>query len=351
VPGIGDGAWHTYGVDWRPGRITFLVDGAPTWTRTPRDLPDDGQWPFDASFGLLLNLAVGNWAGTPDPAQYPATMLVDWVRAYDTPDPVIALAGDVASSNGGSARTAALLDELGMDAVLMAGDGAYPDGTAADYARWYEPTWGRFKSITFPVPGNHEYHVPDAAGYFDYFGDRAGERAKGWYSLDLGAWHVIALNTSDACSPVPCARDSEQYNWLKADLAAHDNRCTLAFWHHPRWSAGAYAPGTRAVAPLWNLLYDHNADVVVSGHDHAYQRFTPLDKSGTADPSRGIRSFVVGTGGNGAYKVAPPGGNLEASESGTLGVLAATLHENGYDWRFVPEAGKTYADAGRGTCH
>ena len=348
---VGDGGWHTYGIDWRPGRITFLVDGSPTWTRTRAEAPADANWPFDDPFGLLLNVAVGNWAGAPDPADYPADMLVDWVRAYEAPDPVVAVAGDVATSSRKSAHTAALLARLGMDAVLMTGDGAYPDGTLDDYERYYDPTWGAFKAITRPVPGNHEYHVPDAAGYFDYFGALAGERPKGWYSFDLGAWHLIAINSSDGCSPVPCGPGSEQYEWLKADLAAHRNLCTLAYWHHPRWSSGAYRPGTRALAPVWNLLYDAGAELVFSGHDHNYQRFAPLDKSGAADPDRGIRSFVVGTGGNVAYGVQPPGGTLEASASSTLGVLAVTLHEAGYEWEFVPESGATYSDAGRGSCH
>jgi beta-glucanase (GH16 family) len=362
VTGIGGGDWHTYGVDWSQDRIAFQVDGATTWTRTPADIPENANWPFDDAFGLLLNVAVGNWAGEPDPAQFPADMLVDWVRVYQdaqpTPepppgatDPVVAVAGDVAAANGGSWRTASILEGLGMDAVLMAGDGAYPDGSATDYARLYDPTWGRFKSLTRPVPGNHEYHVPDAAGYFDYFGALAGERPKGWYSFDLGAWHLIALNSSSGCSPVSCLPGSEQYEWLRADLAAHPNRCTLAFWHHPRWSSGSYRPGIAAVAPLWNLLYDAGADLVFNGHDHDYQRFMPMDKAGAPDPERGIRSFVVGTGGNVGYAVGAPSGTLEASQSGTLGVLAVTLHDDGYDWEFVPESGKAFTDTGSGSCH
>jgi hypothetical protein len=285
VTDVGGGGWHTYGIDWRPGRIAFLVDGATTWTRTPADVPESARWPFDEAFGLLLNVAVGNWAGVPDPAQFPAQMLVDWVRVYEPPDPTVAVAGDVAASNGGSARTAAILAGLGMDAVLMAGDGAYPDGSAADYATYYDPTWGPFKPITHPVPGNHDYHVPDAAGYFEYFGALAGEPGKGWYSFDLGAWHVIALNSSGGCSPVPCRVGSEQYPWLEADLAAHPNRCTLAYWHHPRWSMGRYGPGSESVAPLWKALYDAGADLVFSGHDHSYQRFMPLDEAGPRIPT------------------------------------------------------------------
>jgi len=375
VSGIDASDWHTYGIVWTKSRIDFQVDGTTTWTRTPADIPEGANWSFDHAFRLLLNVAVGNWGGTPDPAQFPAEMLADWVRVHEdsapapeptpqppepTPepspqppggrDPVVAVAGDVAAANGGSSRTAQILEELGMDAVLMAGDGAYPDGTLADYMSHYEPTWGAFKAVTYPVPGNHEYHVADAAGYFDYFGARAGTRGKGWYSFDLGAWHVIGLNTGRGCSPVKCAAGSEQYEWLRADLAAHRNRCTLAFWHFPRWSRGFYR-GSEAVAPLWNLLYDEGADLVFSGHDHDYQRFAALDKLGQPDRDRGIRSFVVGTGGNVAYAVDAPNGVLETSESGTRGILAVTLHADGYDWKFIPEAGKTFTDSGSGSCH
>jgi 3',5'-cyclic AMP phosphodiesterase CpdA len=162
---------------------------------------------------------------------------------------------------------------------------------------------------------------------------------------------VIALNSSRGCSPVPCRAGSEQYQWLQADLAAHPNRCTLAYWHHPRWSMGRYGPGSESVAPLWKALYDAGADLVFSGHDHSYQRFMPLDEAGAPDPDRGIRSFVVGTGGNLPYAVGAPGGTLEAAQSGALGVLAVTLHDDGYDWQFVPESGETYSDTGSGICH
>jgi beta-glucanase (GH16 family) len=355
------GDWHTYGIDWRQDQIDFQIDGVTQWTRSPADLREGDKWEFNNTFGLLLNVAVGSLGGTPDPAQYPAEMLVDWVRVYpptpETPptpppssDPVVAVAGDVATSNGRSERTAKILDELGMDAVLLPGDGAYPDGSEQNYTDYFEPTWGRHKSQIYPVPGNHEYHILDAEGFFNYFGSRAGPRAKGWYSFDLGSWHVIGLNSSGGCNPVLCGPDSEQYQWLREDLAAHPSGCTLAFWHHPRWSEGAYKPGSSAVAPLWDLLYDQGVALIVNGHDHNYQRFAPLDKTGAPDPDNGMREFVVGTGGNVMYPVGAPDGRLEASETGTLGVFKLTLHETGYDWQFVPEAGGSYSDGGNGSC-
>ena len=368
-------AYHVFGVVWSPGKIEVQVDGVTQRTFTPGTVPSDAVWPFDKPFYLLLNVAVGNWgcAGAaspcPDPAQFPATTLVDWVRVYSdeaapppppppppsSSDPVIAGAGDIAASNGGSEATAKLLDGMpDLAAVFTTGDNAYPDGTDANYATYYHPTWGRHKAKTRPVPGNHEYHVADAPGYFNYFSAAAGPRGKGWYSYDVGAWHLIALNSSRAgstCSPVPCGPGSEQYEWLKADLAMHPNRCVLAYWHHPLFTRGNYSPGIAGVKPLWDLLYANGADVVLNGHDHNYQRFAPLNPSGQLDTLRGIREFVIGEGGNTEYTVQSPGGNLEASQSGTRGVLRLALHPTSYDWEFVPVAGKTYRDAGAGTCH
>ena len=312
---------------------------------------DAGAWT------LALTLAEGSHdltatatdtAGNTSP---PSTVTRVTVRA-----PVIAGAGDIASSGSGDEATAKLLDGMpDLAAVFTTGDNAYPDGTDANYAAYYEPTWGRHKARTRPVPGNHEYHVTDAGGYFNYFADSAGARAKGWYSYDVGAWHLIALNSSSTgstCSPIPCGPGSEQHEWLQADLAAHPNKCVLAYWHHPLHSRGNYTPGIAGVKPLWDLLYDNGADLVLNGHDHNYQRFAPMDKTGARDDLLGIREFVIGEGGtNSQYAVEAPGGNLEASQSGTHGVLRLVLHPTSYDWEFVPVAGKTFTDVGSGACH
>ncbi len=279
------------------------------------------------------------------------------------PDPVIAAAGDIACDpginafNGGDGTrgacrqkyTSNLLVDGEYAAVLPLGDNQYEGGSLADYRHSYAPSWGRVLDITYPVPGNHEYGTPQAAGYFAYFGRRAGAPARGYYSYDIGAWHLIALNSN--CGAVGgCGRGSPQERWLRADLAAHTASCTLAYWHHPRFSSGLHGDDETYIA-FWRTLYAAGADVVLVGHDHDYERFAPQDALGRADPARGIREFVVGTGGRSRYPFRLPRPNSEARNFGTYGILTLTLHRNSYDWRFVPEAGKTFTDAGSATCH
>ncbi len=265
-------------------------------------------------------------------------------------DPVLVGAGDIASCKSpGDEETADLL--AGIDGTVATfGDNAYPKGAAADFARCYDPTWGEFKALTRPSPGNHEYETAGASGYFEYFGTAAGDPGKGYYSYDLGSWHVISLNSN--CSFVAgggCADGSLQEKWLKADLAAHSNACTLAYWHHPRFSSASH--GDRAfVSPFWDDLYQAGADVVLNGHDHVYERFAPQNPSGQTDPAQGIREFVVGTGGGEltAFETINP--TSEARVEGKHGVLKMTLHPEDYDWQFVTADG-TVADSGSGQCH
>jgi acid phosphatase type 7 len=259
-------------------------------------------------------------------------------------DPVIAIAGDIAGDGSGDSATAALLDSLNPTAVLTAGDNAYPDGTLSQYNAYYDPTWGRHKAKTYPSPGNHEYHTSGASGYFSYFGSRAGPSAKGFYSYNLGAWHLIALN-----SEISTGATSEQVTWLKNDLASTSAKCVMAYWHKPRFTAGNYSDNA-AYQPFWEALYAANADVVIGGHDHNYQRYVPMTPTGTRDDARGIREFVVGTGGRSHYGLRADS-RREAANSGTYGVLKLTLRATGYDWQFVPEAGRSYTDAGSGACH
>jgi hypothetical protein len=261
-------------------------------------------------------------------------------------EPVIAGAGDIASFNLGAERTARLLDEIDPDVVYTTGDNAYPDGAAADYASFYEPTWGRHKARTRPTPGNHDYRQPGAGPYFDYFGALAGERASGYYAYTLGAWRLYALNSNirmDAGSP--------QETWLRLDLATHPRDCVLAYWHHPRFSAGRYGDDGTSDA-IWRVLYEQNAEVVLSGHDHNYQRYAPMSPAGAVEPERGIRQFVVGTGGNEPYPLVDRlDGTREAADGQTAGVLKLTLLRHGYDWRFIPVSGLTFSDSGSGACH
>ncbi|MGH3135074.1 MAG: DUF7594 domain-containing protein, partial [Gaiellaceae bacterium] len=200
-------------------------------------------------------------------------------------DVVIAAAGDIAGCTwSADEATAQLLDSIAPTRVLTLGDSVYPDGADADFANCYEPTWGRHKAKTSPTVGNHEYHIPGAAGYFNYFGSAAGDPTKGYYAFDLGAWRFYALNSN--CTMVPCGAGSAQEQWLRADLAAHPQSCLAAYMHHPRFSSGSTHGSTPGVSGLWNALYDHRVDFVLQGHEHVYERYTRLDPTGTIDLAR-----------------------------------------------------------------
>jgi len=224
-------------------------------------------------------------------------------------------------------------------------DGLDEDNTFAKFQASFDPTWGRVKALIHPAVGNHEYLTKDAAGYFQYFGAAAGAPDKGYYSFDVGTWHLISLNSQCIGG---CQSGSAQETFLKADLAAHANQCILAYWHIPLFSSGGRAsPNTK---PLWQDLQAAGADVVLNGHDHIYERFAPQTADGTADP-KGIREFIVGTGGNNHTSISHVAANSEVRNVDTFGVLQMTLHPGGYDWRFVPVSGGTFTDSGSGTCH
>lgn len=255
---------------------------------------------------------------------------------------VVLAAGDIAAcGSGGDERTATLLDS-NRGTVLALGDLAYDSGTLEEFQACFGPSWGRHKRRIRPAPGNHEYNS-DASGYFGYFGRAAGPAGRGYYSFELGSWHILSLNSERGTDA-----GGAQVRWLRADLARTRTRCVLAFWHRPRWSSGEYADDAR-VAPLWNALYDARADIVLSGHDHNYQRYPPMNKRGAIARARGIRSFVVGTGGRDRYGLRADSRRRAATDS-TWGVLRLTLRPAGYRWRFVPVAGGSYRDSGSGTC-
>ena len=248
--------------------------------------------------------------------------------------------------------TAALLDGI-AGTVFALGDAGYPNGTAATYQNCYGPSWGRHKARTFPVTGNHDYDSSaTAAGYFGYFGAAAGDPTKGYYSYDLGAWHIIVLNSNS--SFVATAVGSLQETWLKADLAATTKQCVLAMWHNPRFystTAASFSPSS-AVKPFWDDLYAAHAELIVNAHMRDYERFAPQTSAGVADPVNGIREIIVGTGGEGLDQpntlIIP---NSEVRISGVYGVLQLTLGNGSYSWRFVPGAGQTATDTGSGSCH
>ncbi len=270
------------------------------------------------------------------------------------PDPILVGAGDIAlCGSGGDEATAQLLDAIFSGGthgnVFTAGDNVYNSGTASEFADCYEPTWGRHKGRTKPAPGNHDYLTGGASGYFGYFGAAAGDPSKGYYSYNLGSWHIIVVNSN--CSEVDgCDAGSPQEQWLRADLAANPAACTLAYWHHPRFSSGLHGSSTLTQA-IWQALYDYGAEVVVNGHDHDYELFAPQDPNGEPDPQVGIRQFVVGTGGKSHYSFGVPIANSEVRNGDTYGVLKMTLHSTSFDWEFVPVAGKTFSDSGSQSCH
>jgi acid phosphatase type 7 len=263
---------------------------------------------------------------------------------------VIVAVGDIAScSSTDDEATANLVGGIKGSTVLTLGDEAYPEGTTEEFDKCYKPTWGRFEDRTKPVPGNHEYNTKEAKGYFNYFGKVAGEPDKGYYSYDLDGWHIVALNSN--CEEVGCGASSPQVRWLEADLAKDAKSCTLAYFHYPLFSSGEYRPGIHEVKPLWEALYAADADVVLNGHDHNYQRFAPQDPNGKADPKRGIREFVVGTGGRSLYPIGEPIANSEVDNDETYGVLTLAPHPDDYEWRFLPVEGETFTDSGSARCH
>ncbi len=265
-------------------------------------------------------------------------------------DPVLVGAGDIAScASTGDEATAALLDSID-GTVFTVGDNVYDSGTAAEFTNCYGPSWGRHKFRTRPVAGNHDYATAGASGYYGYFGTAAGAAGKGYYSYNLGAWHVVVLNSN--CNAVGgCGAGSPQDQWLRADLAASNAACTVAIWHHPLFSSGGVHGSDPATLNFWQALYESGADLVIAGHDHLYERFAPQTSTGALDVDFGLREFVAGMGGRSHYGVGTVRPNSEVRNADTYGVLKLDLHVNGYDWEFVPEAGKTFTDSGTASCH
>ncbi len=267
--------------------------------------------------------------------------------APTSPAPAVATlvgAGDIgACGRTGPEETARLLDGI-PGIVFTTGDNAYPSGTDQQFRDCYEPTWGRHKQRTRPSPGNHDYETPGAGGYFNYFGMNAGPPGLGYYAYRLGEWEVFSLNSN-----VPTDERSPQFAWLRAELAQRPARCSLAYWHHPVMSEGPNGDA-RHMRAVWSLLHAHGVDVVLAGHDHNYQRHAPLDADLRRDPVRGIRQFIVGTGGASLYSF-PGGGRNTEVRGAAWGVLKLTLSPDAYEWEFVPVAGETFRDAGRQSCH
>ena len=300
---------------------------------------------FAFSFFLSISLPLGAQCSSVAQAKISSNTTTHSVA-------VLVGAGDIASCDdlAGAEATAKLIDGI-PGTVIAVGDLAYPDGSDEQFKNCYGPTWGRFKDRTRPAPGNHEYHSKGASAYSRYFGAAAGDPQKGYYSYELGGWHIIALN-SECAAVGGCEAGSPQEQWLRQDLGSNPAKCTLAYWHKPLFSSGAAHGNDPEVKPLWDALYAAHADVVIGGHDHHYERFAPQDPSGKLDIQRGIREFVVGTGGKNSHRIlGTPKPNSEVRQADTFGVLKLTLYTEGYEWEFVPQAGRTFTDSGSGTCH
>lgn len=261
-------------------------------------------------------------------------------------------AGDIAScaSNGDEATAALLMTISGT--VFTTGDNVYSNGTATEFKDCYGPSWGQpsIKSRTRPVAGNHDYNTANATGYYGYFGAAAGDPTKGYYAYDAGTWRVYVLNSN--CAAIGgCTAGSPQEQWLRADLAANPRSCAIAMWHHSRFSSGGEHGSSTATQALYQALYDFNAELVLTGHDHDYERFAPMTATGALDNARGIVQIVVGTGGKSHYAWGAIQPNSLVRNNDTYGVLRLTLSAGSYAFSFLPEAGKTFTDAGSGTCH
>ncbi|MEV4760430.1 DNRLRE domain-containing protein [Micromonospora sp. NPDC049559] len=319
---------------WYEVDVTAVVTGNGTYSFGGTSSNTDGAYYDSRESGANAPQLVVTTGAGPTPTTAPPSG-----------DPVFVGAGDIATSGSGDSATAALLDNI-AGTVWTTGDNVYDNGTAAEFNNYYAPTWGRHKARTRPTPGNHDYNTSGASGYYGYFGANAGTAGQGYYSYDLGNWHIVALNSN-----ISMSAGSAQERWLRSDLAASTRPCTLALWHHPLFTSGANHSPSTSTRPLYQALYDYNADVVLWGHNHQYERFAPQNPSGGLDNARGLRAFVAGMGGASHYGFGTIAPNSQARNSDTYGVLKFTLHANGYDWQFVPEAGKTYNDSGTGTCH
>ena len=308
---------------------------------------------------VLVLAACGGSSGRP--ATGAGTVLTETPGASSAPQtttptlapiagPTLWAVGDIGDCASAGDEGVASLLAADSGAIATLGDTVYDAASAAEFARCFEPAWGPLKSRIRPAIGNHDYGTAGGRDYFTYFGAPAGELGRGYYSYDIGAWHLIVLDSNCADVKGGCAKGSPQYAWLTADLAAHPALCSIAYYHHPRFTSGLHGD-TTGMADLWQALYDGGVDIALSGHDHHYERFAAMDGGGAPDPARGIREFIAGTGGGTLYPLFLVAPNSEKRDANTFGALQFTLGEGRYSWRFVPIAGQSFTDAGTGACH
>jgi hypothetical protein len=337
---IGTNTWVEY-------NVTSLVTGNGTFSFVLAADSNDAATFSSRQGGQPPQLVVSTGSGpTPIPGNT-ATSTQTPVSLSPTPSStpsggsvVLVGAGDISScGQNNDEATAKLLDGI-SGTVFTAGDNTYNNGTYTEYVNCYDPTWGRHKARTQPVPGNHEYNTSGAAGYFQYFNN-----IDPYYAYNLGTWRIYALN-----SEIDASAASPQVAWLQADLAANPNLCVLAYWHKPRWSSGSTHGNNATMQTMWQVLSNAGAELVLNGHEHNYERFAEMGASGSAI-SQGLREFVVGTGGAGLYPFGPILSTSQVHDNSAFGVLKLTLNAGSYDWQFVPVAGATFTDSGGSTCH
>jgi hypothetical protein len=305
---------------------------------------------------LLYSIQVPAQAQQPSPSKNPKS------AKHGKPEPVkpsekftLVGAGDIAwcGNISGAVATAKLIDDI-PGTVFAAGDLVYDSGSWEEFQNCYQPTWGKFQDRTRPAPGNHEYQGSPATGYFRYWGEQAGDPKKGYYSYDLGSWHIVVLNTNCSARALGgCAEGSPEELWLREDLAAHPDACIIAYGHHSLFSSGILP--SHAIHPelrgFWQDLYRAHADLILAGHEHSYERFAPQTPEGKLDEKNGIRQIVVGTGGRSHTPLGFATPNSEVRNSDAFGVLKLTLGPKNYRWEFIPQAGMTFTDSGEATCH
>ena len=298
---------------------------------------------------MMVMAALGSLAFTSLPDQLSA----DLANEEELEPAVLIGAGDISvCGQKGDERTARLIERLLIQfpqaQVFTTGDNVQIMGEIYEYTHCFHSTWGRFQERIHPSPGNHDWYFNQGDAYFDYFGAAAGERGVGYYSYNLGDWHIVSLNSN--CEVQDCGPDSPQAQWLRADLEQASQACALLYWHHPLWTSGT-VPVSEAGKAFWQIASEAGADIVVNGHDHHYERFAPLDASGNEDPALGTRVFIAGTGGAWLFDLADPLPITEARDNSTLGVMVFLLYPTWYEWYFVPAAGGQFSDSGSGICH
>jgi calcineurin-like phosphoesterase family protein len=351
-----DPAWNEKEITWnkRPARTSGALDnkeaiGPNSWVEydVTSAITGDGTYSFvlagdsndavafSSRQGVQLPQLVVTFSGSLTPSVTPT------ITSTESPDSVTFVgAGDISTCDSNDDElTAQLLDGI-PGTVFAVGDNVYESGTLSQFTNCFDPTWGRHKSRMKPVPGNHEYLTSDASGYFQYFNN-----IEPYYAFNLGSWRIYALN-----SEIDVSASSEQVKWLQADLAANPTQCVLAYWHRPRWSSGKNHGSSSAMQTLWQVLSDTGAEIVITGHEHNYERFAPMNATGQADP-QGLREFVVGTGGRNHYDFTTILATSEVYDNTSFGVLKLTLHPGSYDWQFIPVAGSTFTDSGSTDCH